>query len=56
METISNNPYSHDSKKMQGYENRYRFKFDAAYRIIYIIEKDVLKIVIIEVGHRQGIY
>lgn len=56
VDTIANNPYAHGSKKMQGYENRYRFKFDVGYRIIYLIEKDILKIVIIEVGPRQGIY
>ena len=56
IETIANNPYAPGSKKLQGYENRYRFKFDANYRIIYLIEKDVLKVVNIEVGPRKGIY
>lgn len=51
---LQTNPFI--GKKMKGkYNDCYNYKV-WPYRIIYKIVKDVLLIIIIKIGHRQGIY
>lgn len=51
---LSGNPYV--GKKMQGeYNNCYNYRV-WSYRIIYEIHKQELVVLVIRVGHRQGIY
>lgn len=51
---LSGNPYPTTSKKLQKVD-AYRLRV-GDYRIIYIIEKKVLRIVVVRVNHRKDIY
>jgi mRNA interferase RelE/StbE len=43
------------ARKLQRFENRYRVRV-GDYRIIYEIHDNILRVVVVEVGHRGGIY
>ena len=55
VESLAENPYSSDSKKLVGSDSIYRIRV-GNYRIIYNIKSSVLTIEVIKVGHRQEIY
>ncbi len=55
IEDLAANPFLQNTRKMKGFENIYRLRFQN-YRIIYRVEKEVLLIEIIKIGHRQNIY
>lgn len=57
LEILAINPYSEmvRSKKLKGAENLYRVRV-GDYRIVYQIQKKVLKILVIKIGHRKEIY
>lgn len=44
-----------NAKKLQGYESHYRWRI-GDYRIIGIVENEILTIEIIKISHRQGAY
>ena len=48
------NPRPHGSKKLSGRDG-YRIRI-GDYRVIYLIEDAVLKVFVIEIGHRKEIY
>lgn len=52
---LSENPRPINSKKLKGTVNLYRLRV-SMYRIIYTIDGEILKIEIIKIGHRQGVY
>ena len=55
IQKLSENPFSPESKKIQGYTDYYRIRV-GMYRIIYRVEKKIEIVTIIKVGHRKEIY
>lgn len=54
---LSLNPYTEllQIKKMKGAESLYRVRIQD-YRVIYLIENQIIKITIIKIGHRKEVY
>lgn len=51
---LAADPYT--GKKLQGeLTGLYRLAMHP-YRIIYIIDKDIVTVTVVEIGHRQGVY
>lgn len=55
IKSLSKNPIPVSAQKMSGFENIYRLR-SGVYRVVYSIDKEVLVIEIIKIGHRQNIY
>ena len=57
VQLLSLNPHTEilQIKKMKGAESLYRIRIQD-YRVIYLIEKQIIKITIIKIGHRKEIY
>ncbi|MCM2280679.1 MAG: type II toxin-antitoxin system RelE/ParE family toxin [Bdellovibrionaceae bacterium] len=57
VQLLSLNPYTEllQIKKMKGVDSLYRARIQD-YRIIYVIENQIIKITIIKVGHRKEVY
>jgi len=55
IDALAENPRPHGYKKLQGFENYYRIRL-GDYRVIYEIHDNVLLVLVVEVGHRRGIY
>ena len=51
---LSGNPYPTSSKKLQKV-GAYRLRV-GDYRIIYLVEKKILRIVVVRVNHRKDVY
>lgn len=52
---LANDPRPPGVKKLKFKTNHYRIRV-GDYRIIYSIEDDILRILVIRVGHRQDVY
>jgi len=52
---LSENPRPHGARKLQGFDNIYRIRV-GDYRILYEIDDNILLVLIVEVGHRGGVY
>jgi len=52
--SLADNPRPRGSKKLSR-EEKYRIRY-GTYRILYLIEEDVLVIYVIKVAHRKDIY
>ena len=54
---LSLNPFSEllQIKKLKGADSLYRIRVQD-YRVIYTIEKELVKVVIIKIGHRREVY
>jgi mRNA interferase RelE/StbE len=48
------NPFPPNSKELSGRDG-YRIR-TSQYRILYNVEKDVLKILVLRIGHRRDVY
>ncbi|MBX2991233.1 MAG: type II toxin-antitoxin system RelE/ParE family toxin [Bacteroidetes bacterium] len=55
IEALANDPFPHRSEKITGSSNAYRIRV-SDYRVIYTVEKDLLMITVIRVGHRREVY
>ena len=55
IDTLKINPYPSGIKKLKNGQGRLRIRV-GEYRIIYKIEKDILVILVIKIGHRRQIY
>ncbi len=54
MKSLETSPFC--GKKLEGgYEGRYALRA-WPYRIIYVVDKKVVTVTILSVGHRQGVY
>ena len=53
---LSLNPYTEllNIKKLRGFDGLFRLRIQD-YRMIYSIENDVLKIVVVKIGHRRDV-
>ncbi len=54
---LASNPYTEllQIKKLKGADSLYRIRIQD-YRVIYLIENNLIKITVIKVGHRKEIY
>ena len=52
---LSQDPYPHGAKKLQGYENIYRIRY-ADYRVVYAVEDKKLIVEVIQIANRKDIY
>jgi mRNA interferase RelE/StbE len=55
IDALAKNPRPRGVKKLQGYENTYRIRV-GDYRVIYEIHDDILRVLVVTVGPRGGIY
>ena len=55
IDTLANTPRPAGVKKLSGTEEVYRIRVDD-YRILYEIQDAVLRVLVIEVGHRREVY
>lgn len=55
VEELASNPYPLGCKKLVGTISSYRIRI-GEYRVIYEVRSSYLRIEVIRVGHRQGIY
>jgi len=57
VQLLSLNPYTEllQIKKMKGSDSLYRVRIQD-YRVIYLIENQVIKVTIIKIGHRKEVY
>lgn len=57
VQLLSLNPYTEllQIKKMRGTDSLYRVRIQD-YRVIYLIENQIIKVTIIKIGHRKEIY
>lgn len=57
VQLLSLNPFTEllQIKKMKGADSLYRVRIQD-YRIIYLIENQIIKVTIIKIGHRKEIY
>ena len=57
LELLATNPFSEliKFKKIKGAADLYRIRI-GDYRIIYAIQNEVLKVVVIKIGHRKEVY
>ncbi len=55
IDTLASNPRPSGAKKLQASADRWRIRIDD-YRVIYDIHDDVLRILVLKVGHRQDVY
>ena len=52
---LSSEPRPSGCKKLRGQQNTYRVRV-GNFRVIYDIEDDVLKILVVEIGNRRDVY
>ena len=55
IDALSDNPLPPKVKKLEGEENLYRIRV-GDYRIVYQIQKEILLILVVKIGHRKGVY
>ena len=57
VQLLSLNPYTEllQIKKMKGADSLYRVRIQD-YRMIYLIENQMIKVMIIKIGHRKEVY
>lgn len=53
--TLADNPLPDGCRKMIGYARRWRIRI-GDYRIVYEIEKEIVTVHIIKIGHRKDVY
>ncbi len=56
LETRENPFATNNVEKMQGYENRWRWRVGIHYRVIGLKQDEILTIEIIEISSREGTY
>lgn len=55
IDLLAINPYSHDSLKMAGGDGERRVRV-GDYRIIYLVQDNLLIVTVTKLGHRRDIY
>lgn len=57
VQLLSLNPYTEllQIKKMKGADSLYRVRIQD-YRVIYLIDNQIIKVTIIKIGHRKEVY
>jgi len=54
IEKLAVNPYPEDATKLKG-RLEYRIR-QGDYRILYIVEDDIVTVFVVKVGHRKNVY
>lgn len=54
IQSLAENPRQHGSKKLSGHE-KYRVRY-GDYRILYLINDNILVVLVVQVGHRKDVY
>ena len=54
LHSLSMNPYV--GKKLQGEHEGFRSVRVWPYRVLYAIQKEIITVTVIAIGHRQGVY
>ena len=54
IQKLAENPYPEDATKLKG-RLEYRIR-QGDYRILYIVEDDIVTVFVIKVGHRKNVY
>lgn len=54
MESLANNPFPEDAIRLKGREE-WRIR-QGDYRILYVVEQEIVTVFVIKVGHRREIY
>ncbi len=55
IDALATEPRPSGVTKLKGEENLYRIR-SGVYRILYSIEDDVLRVLVVKVGHRSDVY
>ena len=55
IDALANDPYPHGTRKLKGFEFRYRIRI-GDYRVIYEVRNSILTVIVIRIGHRKDIY
>ncbi len=55
VDSLRENPIPEGIKKMEGFESTYRKRL-GTYRVVWKIQNNRLVVLVLKVGHRQGIY
>ncbi len=55
VESLEHEPHPVGSKKLSGSDHTYRMRV-GTYRVIYEIEDDCLKVLVVKIGHRRDVY
>jgi len=57
LDILSKNPFSEflKIKKLKGADSLYRIRL-GDYRLVYEVQKDILLILVIKIGHRKDVY
>ena len=55
-ELLETNPTPEGSKKMGGYERRWRYEFSDGYRVLYEVYRSELRVLIVKAGPRGDVY
>lgn len=55
IEALADEPRPRGSRKLAGFDDVYRIRVEA-YRVIYGVEKYVVTITILKLGHRRDVY
>ena len=55
IDALAANPFPSDVKKLQGAPEHYRIRV-GDYRVIYRVEKKIVTIVVVKIGHRREVY
>ncbi len=53
--SLSENPFPENCKKLVGEKNKYRIR-QGNFRILYSVEKEILKVFIVKIAHRKNVY
>ena len=53
--SLADNPHPHRSKKLGGWQHRWRIRI-GDYRVVYEVHEQVLRIMVIRIGHRRDVY
>jgi mRNA interferase RelE/StbE len=54
-EALAINPRTHGTEKLSGADDLYRIRV-GTYRVVYQIQDDALRVLIVRVGHRKDVY
>lgn len=55
IDALMDDPMPLGSIKLQGHKTLYRIR-SGVYRVVYSIKKDLLIVLVVEIGHRKDIY
>jgi mRNA interferase RelE/StbE len=55
IQLLADDPFPQGSRKLAGYDDSFRIRV-GNYRVIYSIDKMIITIIILKIGHRKEVY